>query len=178
MVLGKEWPAMIPRSILGLMVAASAFGLAPAIARGAEPPKTTSRERHRLHQGRLHRAQARSGAAGRGRRAVSGGRRDSRRGLAAGEQGRCAADPAAVCTAGICRDLAAVSVLPQGRVSRAGSRREGRGALAQGKRQEIQGRSRPDRRDRLFGGGPPGADAGPDGPCRRSGGRRLRRRTG
>ena len=31
------------------------------------------------------------------------------------------------------------------------------------KRQEIQGRSRANRRDRLFGGGPPGLDAGPDG---------------
>ena len=90
-------------------------------ARGAPSRQDDQRARHRLHQGWLGGAQARPGAASRGRRAVSGGRRDPRRGLAPGEQGRCPADPAAVCPAGICRDLTPVPFLPQGRVPRAGS---------------------------------------------------------
>ena len=75
----------------------------------------------------------------------------------------------------------AVSVLPQGSVSRAGSRCEGGRALDQDQREEVSGRPRSHRGDRLFGGGAPGPHAGPDGPerwTRRGRVRRVRRTAG
>ena len=120
-------------------------------------------------------AQARPGPPGRGDGSVSGGPGDSRRGLAAGEQGRRPADLARVCPARLCRGRPAVSLLSPGRVPGPGSRRESRRALGQVQRQEVPDRPRAHRCDRLFGGRPPGTDARPDGPERRARRRRLRR---